>query len=84
MSISINAVEARRSFGELLNRVMYGREEIIINRAGKPIAKLVAADYVVPSETPKLDFRSASGMGKDLWQKLNSEKYLRAEREEWS
>ena len=84
MSISINAVEARRSFGELLNRVMYGHEEIIINRAGKPIAKLVSADYVSTSEHPKVDFRSASGLGKDLWQKLNSDQYVQTEREEWS
>jgi prevent-host-death family protein len=84
MTVSINAVEARRSFGELLNRVLYGREEIIINRAGKPIAKLVAADYVPISENPKVDFRSAAGLGKDFWQTLHSEQYLQAEREEWS
>ena len=41
MSQSISAVEARQKFGEMLNRVALLREEIIIERAGKKIARLV-------------------------------------------
>ena len=37
---SVNIHEAKTQFSKLLERVSYG-EEIIIARAGKPIAKLV-------------------------------------------
>ena len=40
MPQSISAVEARQKFGEMLNRVALLREEIIIERAGKKIARL--------------------------------------------
>lgn len=37
----ITAMEARRSFGELLNEVRYGKNSILIKRAGKPIAAII-------------------------------------------
>lgn len=39
--------EARAQLGELLNRVGYGREEFVITRHGKPVARLVPVDAVV-------------------------------------
>jgi len=39
MSQSVSAVEARQKLGEILNRVALRREEIIIERAGKKIAR---------------------------------------------
>ena len=40
----ITAMEARRNFGELLNEVRYGKNSILIKRAGKPIAAIVDID----------------------------------------
>ena len=87
MSKTVSAVDARRTLGELLNRVSIAREEIIIERAGKKIARLVAIDET-PSPAPDsaaegLDFRTSGGLGKDIWRRLDVEAYVKAERKEW-
>ncbi|MFA5689438.1 MAG: type II toxin-antitoxin system Phd/YefM family antitoxin [Kiritimatiellales bacterium] len=46
MSITVSAVKARQNLGELLNLVSIRRENVIIERAGKKIAKLVPIDDV--------------------------------------
>ncbi len=38
---TLSVVEARRKFADVLGRVAYGREEIIIARAGQPMAVLI-------------------------------------------
>jgi prevent-host-death family protein len=40
---TVTAVEARRNLGELLEQVYYRGDEIVIERAGKPMATLVPA-----------------------------------------
>ena len=44
-------MDARRSFGDLMNRVAIGGEEYIIKRAGKPLVRMshIATD---PFENP--------------------------------
>jgi len=37
----LNVAEAKRQFSDLLGRVAYGRETILITRRGRPMAKLV-------------------------------------------
>jgi prevent-host-death family protein len=54
MSKSVSAMEMRQNFGALLNEVSILGEEIIIERAGKPIARLVP---IGDTEESKLDFR---------------------------
>ena len=44
MSITVTAVKARQNLGELLNLVSIKHEEVIIERAGKKIARLIAID----------------------------------------
>ncbi|MFA6174201.1 MAG: hypothetical protein WC334_07910 [Kiritimatiellales bacterium] len=44
MSITVTAVKARQNLGELLNLVSIKHEEVIIERAGKKIARLTAID----------------------------------------
>lgn len=39
-----SAAEAKRLFADLLGRVAYGGETIVIERRGKPMAKLVPVD----------------------------------------
>jgi len=40
---SLNVAEAKKQFSDLLGRVAYGGETIVITRRGKPMAKLVPA-----------------------------------------
>lgn len=41
MTKTISAIDARRNLGEILNRALYRGEETIIERKGKPIARIV-------------------------------------------
>ena len=42
MTSTISASEARNNFSEIINRVQYKGESIIIEKQGKPVAKIVA------------------------------------------
>lgn len=44
MTMQIGAKNARAKFAELLGRVGFGREEIVIERSGKPMAVLIPMD----------------------------------------
>jgi prevent-host-death family protein len=83
MSESVSAVEARQKLGELLNRVALLGEEIIIERAGKEIARLSPIENKTPPSRSKLDFRKAAGLGKEIWKDIDVDAYLRRERDEW-
>ena len=83
MSKSVSAVEARQKLGEILNRVALRREEIIIERAGKKIARLSPIENEMPRSRGKLDFRKAAGLGEEIWKNIDVDAYLRRERNEW-
>jgi prevent-host-death family protein len=44
LMISLNVAEAKKQFSDLLGRVAYGGETIVITRRGRPMAKLVPPD----------------------------------------
>ena len=44
MSEEIPVTEARAQFSELINRVGFGKERIILSRHGKPLVALVPAE----------------------------------------
>lgn len=44
MATTVNMHEAKTHFSKLVQRVLAG-EEIIVARAGKPVAKIVALDH---------------------------------------
>jgi len=81
----VSAVEARRRLGTLLNIVSLRNEEIIIERAGKSVAKLSACtgESSTRGRSGKTDFRKARGLGRDLWRQLDTENYVAKERDEW-
>ncbi|MBU0988393.1 MAG: type II toxin-antitoxin system Phd/YefM family antitoxin [Proteobacteria bacterium] len=83
MSKSVSAVEARQKLGEMLNRVALRREEIIIERAGKKIARLSPIENEKPGPQGKLDFRKAAGLGKEIWKGIDVDDYLHRERDSW-
>jgi antitoxin (DNA-binding transcriptional repressor) of toxin-antitoxin stability system len=86
MSTTVSALEARRNFGMLLNRVFLNNEEIIIERAGKRIARLMSCSgkKEINLHKGKLDFRKSRGLGGDIWKTLDADEYVRKERSEWN
>jgi len=65
MSKVVSAMEARQNFGNLLNLVAIKDEEIVIERAGKPLARLVSIS--APS-AGKLDFRDIGKLPNRIWE----------------
>lgn len=65
MSKVVSAMEVRQNFGNLLNQVSIKDEEIIIERAGKPLARLVS---VATPSAGKLDFRDISKLPNQIWE----------------
>lgn len=41
---TISIAKARASFSDLVNRVAFGRERVVVERRGKPLATLISAD----------------------------------------
>jgi prevent-host-death family protein len=41
---SINLAEAKKHFSELVGKVAYGNERILITKRGKPMARLIPAE----------------------------------------
>ena len=74
MTEIISAVEARQKLGELLNRVALRQEEIIIQRAGKPLARTSPITNDSHPTGRKLDFRKAAGLGADIWNDVDAAK----------
>ena len=54
MAKKISAMEMRKNFGEILDQVYLMKEEFIIERAGKSLAKVVPIEN---DSNKKLDFR---------------------------
>jgi len=52
--ITMNVVEAKARFSELLARVAYGRERIIIARRGKPMAAVINLEDLARLERANL------------------------------
>ena len=44
MAIRVSAREARNKFADIMGSVRYGREEIIVERSGRPMAALIPVD----------------------------------------
>lgn len=42
--MNISASEAREGWADIVNRVAYGRERVVIERHGKPVAVLMSFD----------------------------------------
>ena len=82
---TISAVEARTNLGRILNIVSLTHTDVVIERAGKKIARLTSVDgFASPSSTGKLDLRKARGMGKSVWRGVNNvEAYIQKERDQW-
>ena len=83
MTTTVSAVDARRCMGRLLNIVLLKDEEVIIERAGKPVARLTGCRTKQARATGKLDFRKARGLGKAMWRAIDVPQYVARERSQW-
>ncbi len=84
MTAHVSAVDARRTLGTLLNIVSLTHEEVVIERSGKAIAKLVSCETETASpRNGKRDIRRARGLGRNLWQEVDTDSYVRQERDSW-
>jgi prevent-host-death family protein len=66
------ASDARRDFAELVNRVAYGKERVIIGRRGKELAAVI----------PMADLRLLERLAEKLEDRLDAEDALRVEADE--
>ncbi len=80
---TVTALEARRQLGKLLNIVSIKHEDILIERAGKPIARLCPCDSGSAEHQGKQNILNARGLGKELWADIDVEKYVAGERKGW-
>lgn len=57
MTYEIPVTQARAEFADLINRVVYGGERVVLTRHGKPLVALVSAGDVerLAGETPHSD-----------------------------
>lgn len=65
MAKIVSAMEVRKGFGDLLNQVALKGEDIVIERAGKQLARLSPVESSGPQ---KLDFRDISKLPGDIWE----------------
>ena len=42
---SVNLAEAKKHFSELIGKVAYGKDRILITKRGRPMARLIPADH---------------------------------------
>lgn len=85
MRTVVSAVDARRSMGTLINKVVFTHEDVIIERSGKPVARLTSCNDEPGSQGRKglLDLRSARGLGQEVWQNIDVASYIAEERAQW-
>ncbi len=65
MAKVVTAMEARQNFGSLLDQVALRDEEVVIERAGKPLARVVSVNS---STTGRLDFRDIGKLPNAIWE----------------
>ena len=65
MSKVVSAMDMRQNFGTLLNQVAIKDEEIVIERAGKPLARLVNVNAPTAG---LLDFRDIGKLPNQIWE----------------
>ena len=60
-------------------------EEIIIERAGKKVAKLtgIGNSPTQKNREGELGFQKAEGLGAELWEKIDIDEYIKKEHEGW-
>lgn len=76
MITEVNAVNFRQNLGEMLNRVQYRNDSIVINKDGKPVAALVDADLFARIRRMRDRFDALSNRIADAYADIPMEKGL--------
>lgn len=84
MATVVSAAYARRNFGRLLNIVTLTGKDVLIERAGKRIARLTDLAPATRQPAGKLDLRKIRGLGKNLWRSVGADAYVKGERKQWA
>ncbi len=71
--------------GTWINTVVLKHEDVIIERSGKPVARLTSCDNEAACNAGRgrLDLRSARGLGREVWQNIDVAAYIAEERAQW-
>lgn len=75
MNHVVSALEVRKNLGEILNRILYRGEEILVERKGKPVAKIVPVKKTVVkdvSQMKKINIQDADTIRKG-WARYQDE-----------
>lgn len=85
---TVSAVEARKGLGHLLNLVSIKHETIVIERAGEKLAVLKPYDgnpetVPGPIQEGRLSLLDLAGVGSEIWEGLDVNRYVQGEREQW-
>ena len=78
MKRKVSAVEARKRLGELLEGVYYRGDEVVIERAGKPMAVVIPAERY---ETMERSRERLSELIEKNWERNKDVPYEEIERE---
>jgi prevent-host-death family protein len=71
MNHTVSALEVRKNLGEVLNRILYRGEEIIVERKGKPVAKIVPVKQTI-AKARKVNIEDAATIRKS-WARYQNE-----------
>ena len=86
---TVNAVDARRGLGHLLNLVSVGNETIVIERAGVKLAMLKpyeSGQETASDSSPEgqLNLLDLAGLGGEIWSGVDIDAYIQKERDQWA
>ncbi len=81
MTTTITTADARKNFADIVNKVAYGKEPIVLTRRGKEVAALVSMDelellqqiedYIDIEDAKRaLEEPGANVSAKDVWKQL--------------
>lgn len=67
MITEVNAVNFRQNLGDMINRVQYRNDSIVINKDGKPVAVLVDAELFARIQRMRARFDELSARISDAY-----------------
>lgn len=79
MTKIISAYEARVNFGDLMNQVYYGGEEVIVTKTGRPMIRIEKVTDSKPAKQASYYIKKFKALGK-IGKQINTTEYLRKER----
>ena len=70
--------------GKFLNIVLLNGDEVVVERDGKPVARIVPVTDAGSVPSGRLDLRRMRGLGSEVWRGVDVDRYVGGERESWT